>query len=122
MRFPVPLVPTGVNHYVRHFRNGGHRVTDAALAYKEAVAVYARGEFVKAKRFTVSIHIVLGYKERGDIDGFPKLVLDGMADAGIFRNPKGERLSDAYVDRLVVTRDCKTRPERGWTVIEVEPL
>jgi crossover junction endodeoxyribonuclease RusA len=118
----VPIVPPDLNHYVRHDRNGKHYVTREALAFKEALAIYARGEFVQAKSFAVQILIVLGKGQRGDVDGFQKLVLDGLANAGVFRDLKGKRLSDAHVDDLHSTRDRKERPDQGRTVITVEAL
>lgn len=120
--FTVPLVPPDVNHYVRHTRTGRHYVTKDATAFKQAVAIYGRNLFVCAKTFTVSIRIILPACKRGDADGFIKLVLDGMADAGIFRDRKGEIVSDAYVRCLCVMLDTDRRPKHGWTEIVVEAL
>jgi crossover junction endodeoxyribonuclease RusA len=120
--FTVPLVPPDLNHYVRHTRTGKHYVTKESLAFKQAVGVYARGEFVQAKSFSVRIIVVLGKGKKGDIDGFQKLVLDGLADVGVFRDLKGEVLSDAYVDDLHSKRDRKERPDQGRTIITVEAL
>ena len=120
--FTVPLVPPDLNHYVRHTRNGRHYVTKEALAFKATLAIYAHGEFVQAKSFAVQILVVLGKEKRGDVDGFQKLVLDGLADAGVFRGMKGNRLSDAHVDDLHSKRDRKERPDEGRTVITVEAL
>jgi crossover junction endodeoxyribonuclease RusA len=118
--FTVPIVPPDLNHYVRHTRNGRHYVTNEALGFKAMLAIYVHGEFVQAKSFAVRILIVLGKGQRGDVDGFQKLVLDGLADAGVFRGPKGNRLSDAYVDELHCKRDRKERPNEGRTVITVK--
>ena len=120
--FTVPLVPPDLNHYVRHTRDGRHYVTKESLAFKATLATCARGESIQANSFAVRILVVLGKGERGDVDGFPKLVLDGLADAGVFRGPKGNRLSDAYVDDLHCKRDRKERPDEGRTVISVEAL
>lgn len=109
--FVVPLVPPGLNHYVRHPRNGVHYVTREARAYKAAVAVCARGEFVAGETFEVEITVYLGKGASGDVDGFGKVVLDGLADAGVFRSHRRldafeapERLSDAYVTDLTLRR------------------
>lgn len=120
--FTVPLVPPDLNHYVRHTRAGRHYVTKEALAFKAELATCARGEFIQANSFAVRILIVLGKGQRGDVDGFQKLVLDGLADAGVFRGPKGNRLSDAYVDDLHCKRDRKERPDKGRTFITVKAL
>lgn len=122
LKFTVPLVPPGVNHYVKHTRSGRHYVTAEASAFKQAVAIYARGRSVQGKSFSVTLMIVLGKGDRGDVDGFPKLVLDGMADCGIFEDRKGKRVSDAYVRDLRVILDCDARPEHGSTEITVEAL
>jgi Holliday junction resolvase RusA-like endonuclease len=120
--FIVPLVPPSVNHYKVRFRNGNTVVTAEALAFKQAIALYARGGSVCAKTFVVRIKVVLPKKARGDVDNFPKLCMDGMADAGVFRDLKGKRVSDARVRRLVVDLDSDWRPDEGRTIITVEAL
>lgn len=93
----IPLVPPSVNHYVRHVR-GRHVVTKEAKAFKEAVAIFSREsphwDDTKAT-YIVGINIWLGKKQRGDIDNFPKLCLDGIRDAGVIH-------SDAAIKQLYV--------------------
>lgn len=120
--FTVPLVPPSVNHYVKHTRTGRSYVTAEATAFKQAVAVYACGGSVTAKTFSVRIAVRLPKKARGDVDNFPKLVLDGLADAGVFLNRKGKRVSDAWVRHLEVDLDAVTRPDEGCAVIIVDAL
>jgi crossover junction endodeoxyribonuclease RusA len=112
VRFTVPLVPPTVNHYVRHLRSGRHIVTPEAIAYKDAVAILSQGQQVDARAYSVGLGIFLGKGDKGDIDNFPKLVLDGLK-GHVFR-------SDAQVRRLVVNLD------RDWenprTEIEVRDL
>jgi len=57
--------------------------------------------------------------ERGDIDNFPKLVLDALADCGVFRDSKGKIVSDAHVMRLEVTKNDRERPDKGYTEVWV---
>jgi len=121
IEFTVPLVPPTVNHYIKHTRSGKHYVTGEAQAFKDAVAIFARGQFVKAKKFAVTIRIVFGKGDRGDWDNFPKLVCDGLACAGVFRDLKGKRVSDAHVKDGRVILDCDSRPEQGETHIIVSP-
>jgi Holliday junction resolvase RusA-like endonuclease len=45
----VSLVPPSVNRYVRHTRSGRHYVTAEALAFKEAVGLFARGARLRYK-------------------------------------------------------------------------
>lgn len=120
--FTVPLIPPSVNHYKVRFRNGNTVVTPEALAFKAAIAIYARGMALSAKTFSVCLAVTLPKGARGDVDNFPKLCLDGLADCGIFLNRKGQRVSDAYVRHLVVDLDCDSRPDEGRTVITVEGL
>ena len=122
INFTVPLVPPGVNHYVKHTRSGRHYVTGEAQAFKDAVAIFARGQFVQAKRFAVTIQIILGKGDKGDWDNFPKLVCDGLSYAGVFRDLKGNRVSDAHVKDGRVILDCDSRPTKGETQITVEAL
>lgn len=122
LEFTVPLTPPSVNHYKVRFRNGRTVVSDEATAFKAAVAIHARGEMVEAKRFRVTLLVRLGEGQRGDVDNFPKLCLDGLADAGVFRNRKGKRVSDAHVKDLRVVLDDWSRPETGCTCFEVEAL
>jgi Holliday junction resolvase RusA-like endonuclease len=122
LEFTVPLIPPSVNEYKTRFRSGNTVVSDQALAFKAAVAVYAKGCYVTGKKFCVHIDVILGKKQRGDVDNFPKLVLDGLADAGVFRDAKGERMTDAHVRRMVVFVDAEVRPEQGFTDIGIEAI
>ena len=111
LSFTVPLVPPTVNHYVKHTRKGAHYLTDEAKAFKDAVAIYARGKSIDddAKRVQVAISIYLGKGMKGDIDNYPKCVLDGL---------KGCVLkSDAMVKCLVVTLERDAANPR--TMIEL---
>jgi Holliday junction resolvase RusA-like endonuclease len=103
--FTVPyLVPPSGNHYkspcVYRDRNGyprrGFKVTPEAKAYKEAVAIFARGRTVappdaKKKKTAYDVHmvVVLGRGQKGDEDNFHKVGLDALTDAGVIH-------SDAY--------------------------
>jgi Holliday junction resolvase RusA-like endonuclease len=120
--FTVPLVPPSVNHYKVRTRRGFTYVTPEAMAFKSALGVFGRGQFVESRYFMVSIHITLGKGERGDVDNFPKLVMDGLAEMGAFRDLKGKIVSDAYVRCMCVMLDCDKRPEHGETSIVVEQL
>lgn len=111
LKLTIPLVPPGLNHYVRHTRNGRHYVTGGATAFKEAVAIVARGAFVIGRVFEVEAVIYLAHKQKGDVDGFGKLILDGLADAKVFQKPDKRRLlvtpcplSDAHVTDLILRK------------------
>jgi len=102
VRFTVPGVPPDVNHYVRHTRNGRHYVTREALKFKADVALCAAKQYVAAKEYEVELFIYLGHKQRGDIDGFPKLCLDGLVEAGVIH-------TDSAIVKLTIekSRDWK---------------
>lgn len=61
----VPLIPPSVNSYVRHTRSGRHYVTKEAKAFKQAVALLARGKALEADSYIVDIDITLGKGDRG---------------------------------------------------------
>jgi Holliday junction resolvase RusA-like endonuclease len=112
VRFTVPLTPPSVNDYVRHTRRGRHYQTQEAIAFKDAVALCAGGQQIDAQRLAVAITVYLGKADKGDIDNFPKLVLDGLKRSVV--------TSDAKFKRMVVDLD------RDWlnprTEIEVSAL
>ena len=123
VRFTVPLVPPSVNHYKVRFRNGRTVVSKEALGFKEAVALCSRDAGrCEGKTFYLSLRVILGRKDRGDVDNFPKLCLDGLAEAGVLRDRKGKIVSDAHIRMMTVVIDHETRPERGWTEFEVGVL
>ena len=79
----VPMIPPSVNSYVRHSR-GRHFKTPEANRFLETLVACARGAgAVSGKGYGVAIIIWLGKGDRGDIDNFPKLVLDGLVLAGV---------------------------------------
>ncbi len=115
----VPLIPPSVNHYKTRFRNGNTVVSSKALAFKQEIALAVRGRFVECIYITVVMTVTLGKGECGDIGNFPKLVLDGLADCGAFRDAKGKIVSDAHVLRLEVCVNDRERPDKGFTEVWV---
>lgn len=112
--FTVPLVPPSVNHYVKHTRSGRHYVTKEAKAFKEAVAIFARGKSAIAKRYEVEIAIFLAKRQRGDGDNFAKCVLDSLVSAGVIH-------SDAAVKKVSITKDRDWKnPRTEITITESE--
>lgn len=107
--FNVPMVPPSVNAYVRHTRTGRHYVSKEAKAFKEAVALFAKGQQIRAKAFCVDITIFLGPGQKGDLDNFAKCVLDGLVEAGIID-------SDA---KVTILQMAKYRSLNARTRIEI---
>ncbi len=101
----VPLVPPSVNHYWKHTRSGRHYVTQEGRAYKEAVAMCARGKRVRAKRYELEAVIYLGHGQRGDGDNFWKVIADGLVDAGVI-------YSDAAVTDWILRKRRDARSPR----------
>ncbi len=100
--FTVPLVAPSVNHYVKHTRSGHHYVTNEAQAFKEAVALCERRQYVAAKEYEVEVKVFLGRKQKGDLDNFGKVCLDSLVAANVIH-------TDSAVTRLVMEkgRDAK---------------
>jgi Holliday junction resolvase RusA-like endonuclease len=113
LEFSIPLTPPSVNSYVRHTKLGRHYQTPDAIAFKEAVAIFARGRSVEAEEFKVHIAVYLGRGSKGDVDNFAKLPIDGLVAAGVIH-------SDAAIRRLTLEK------HRDWvnprTEISIEPF
>jgi Holliday junction resolvase RusA-like endonuclease len=110
--FIVPLTPPSVNHYVRHVWRGTHvrhYITDEAQGFITAVQIMANGKLLPVGKYGVRLRIFLGKGERGDIDNFPKCVLDAL---------KGHIIhSDGAVKHLEV--DVDRDADKPRTEIEV---
>jgi Holliday junction resolvase RusA-like endonuclease len=124
--FTVPyLTPPSGNHYkkpcVYRDRNGyprhGYKLTPEAQAYKDAVALFARGRTVappdaKKKKTAYDVHIlvVLGPGQRGDEDNFLKCGLDALVWAGVIH-------SDAFAHCVCdVIRHDRSKPHTDYIV------
>jgi crossover junction endodeoxyribonuclease RusA len=97
----VPLLPPSVNHYVKHTRNGRHYVTKEAAAFKDAVALFSKGQQIRLEAYYIEIWFNLGKGVKLDLDNAPKLVLDGLVAAGVIH-------SDAAVTDLTLHK------RRNW--------
>jgi len=109
----VPLIPPSVNHYVKHSR-GRHYRTAAADDFMLLVKQAVKGRQVRAKAYAVSIAILLGQKQRGDLDNFAKVVLDSLVKAGAID-------SDSRVTSLGMSK-ARVYLAPGSTIIEVRAL
>jgi len=113
----LDCIPPGVNHYVKHTRDGRHYVAWESKVFMAKLAIACRGKQpVLADEFSVEILVTLGPKQKGDVDNFPKLILDTLAKAGMFVSMKGKRLSDSHVTSLTVK---KQRGEASTTLVEI---
>ena len=104
----IPGIPPSVNSYVRHSK-GRHYKTDEASRFQRDIAILAAGKKVEAESYAVLIHVFLGPKQKGDLDNFAKVILDGLVIAGVIH-------SDAAVVRLLLS---KSRAARGETLVHV---
>jgi Holliday junction resolvase RusA-like endonuclease len=132
--FTVPYLipPSGGNYkspckYIG--RDGGlhlgFKVTKAAKAYYDAVAIFARGQTVAPQtdaerrrvRYGVRIDVYLPPKGRGDFDNFWKCGLDALTHCGVIH-------SDANVDgehsKCVVHKDQRDNPRTEYQVSRIE--
>lgn len=122
MTIMVPLVPPSGNDYKRpDWKNKRFYVTPEAIRFKEAIAIFARGDTVGGRYFKVDVTVYLGKNGRLDADNCPKVIMDGMQEAGIFNGHPG---SKAFTDASV--KDLHIYIDRDWneprTVIHVEAI
>lgn len=112
VKFTVPLVPPSVNHYKMRTNRGVTFVGKEAKAFKQAVAIFSRGQQLEAEAYEVSAVFYLGHGQRGDLDNLLKCTLDGLAESRVIR-------TDAAVMRLTAekSRD-KENPRTEITVKE----
>jgi Holliday junction resolvase RusA-like endonuclease len=131
--FTVPYItPPSVNHYTKscYYRGAdgqshkGKKRTPEANAFREAVAIFARGRTVapptnnlrsKAK-YKVEITLTLGKNVRLDADNGMKVALDALQWAGVIH-------SDAFVveAKAIVIKDNRENPSTAFLVIRTEP-
>lgn len=123
--FTIPLTPPSVNHYVTH-GGGHHRKSEEALAWERDFGIFARRQYVVSDiaRFKFTLEIYLAPRESGDVDNFPKCVLDCAAKHGMFRDAKLREVSDAHVKNLqVLINDLPADRAKGpLTRITIEAL
>lgn len=113
----IPLLPASVNHYTLHKATGVHVKSPEAKGFEQSFGIFVRGAHAVSRTpaFTVAMQIVLPMGKRGDVDNFPKQLLDCAAKAGMFRSSNGLELADSYVHRLEVElyRDNESRQRFG---------
>lgn len=109
--FSVPYLPPSVNHYLIRVRNSARVIVKReAKKYKEDMALLAGRNPVgihtgSAKSFyEVTVRIFLGADQKGDIDNYQKLILDGIKDAGLIHS------DDAVLDLDIKKRRDRNRP------------
>jgi crossover junction endodeoxyribonuclease RusA len=115
----VPLTPPTGNMYVRHTRMGRHYVTREAKAFKQAVGLLARGQWVDAEAYEVEATVYLGAKQRGDVDNFGKVLLDALAEARVVRGTGGVGSDARVTDLILRKRRDRKAPRTELTVREV---
>jgi len=115
--FTIPLLPPSVNHYVTH-QGGKHFKSAEAKAWERDFPLFSKGQFVNGETFMVTIILTPGAKQKGDIDNYSKLVLDCIAKAGMLRNLKGQKLTDAAIKSLHIEliEDRKNGPKTEITI------
>jgi Holliday junction resolvase RusA-like endonuclease len=103
----IPFTPPSVNHYKKPITlrtSNGPRLsfalTDEARAFRDAVAIFARGQTLvpltateRTKiRYALTVTVFLGKNESGDADNYWKCIADSLVKAGVIH-------SDARVRR-----------------------
>ena len=131
--FTVPWLSPSVNHYWQPtmytdrcgYTRRGRKLSKEARAWKDAVAIFARGQTVapesererKKTRYRVKIDVYFGPGNRGDGDNFAKGCLDGLENAGVIH-------SDAAIETCEITvhRDERSNPDNPRTQFTVERI
>src|SRR5665213_803003 len=124
------LTPPSVNHYkvpvmvrTRQGRVKSFAITPEARAFQDAVAVFAGGRSLtpetKKERdkvvYCVEAMIVLGAKDRLDIDNGMKVLLDGLQKAGVIHSDA--RVGEMHVKMVWDQRD-NPRTEIEVSIVE----
>lgn len=105
VRLRIDGIPPSVNHYTKHTRSGVHYKTAEAKNYQTIIAVVAGNHRHKQyEAIEVKLAIYLGPGQRGDVDNFPKVVLDALVKCGVIR-------SDASIMKLTVEKFRASKPE-----------
>lgn len=131
--FTVPgLTPPSTNHYTSPcmytgrdgYAHRGKKLTPAAKAYKDAVAIFARGRTVapttdaerRRVKYRVEVRVCLGPRQRLDSDNSLKVAIDALAYAGVLH-------SDAYVQesKAIIVKDERHDPRTEFIVERMEP-
>lgn len=99
--FDIPLVPPSVNHYKKPItlrtRNGprlSFALTPEAVAFGDAVAIFARGQTLipttlaerNEIRYALTVTVFLGKNQRGDGDNYWKCIADSLVRAGVIHS------------------------------------
>jgi Holliday junction resolvase RusA-like endonuclease len=135
--FEVPLTPPSVNHYKKpiklHTRNGivnSYARTPEAEAFRDAVAIFARGQSLipattkerREIRYRLIATVFLGEGQRGDGDNFFKVLADSVANAGVIHSDARVRSWHIEVEdndrKNPRTLICVTTMKRGRTLAE----
>jgi hypothetical protein len=130
--FTVPyLTPPSTNHYVvpviytgkDGLPHRGKKRTKEANAYRDAVAIFARGRTVapstdserRRVRYRIVVRVVLGFNQRLDGDNALKVAIDSLKDCGVIH-------SDAYSEdsRALIVKNDRQNPRTEFTVERME--
>lgn len=135
--FEVPgLTPPSVNHYKVPWWNHRtqrieYKITAEAIAFMEAVAIFARGQSLAPKtpaerrkiRYALVVTVFLGKGEHGDGDNYWKCVGDALEDARVIHSDGRVRSWHLEVDdgdrENPRTLICVSLDEGGPTMAEV---
>jgi Holliday junction resolvase RusA-like endonuclease len=106
LKIIVPITPPSVQHY-NHQRvatvKGKHLVmwypSKEAKAWWKAVGAASGGRALEAKGYEVAYVIYQGHNERGDVDNYAKVILDGIVKAGVIDTDHKVIAMHAYKSR-----------------------
>jgi Holliday junction resolvase RusA-like endonuclease len=97
----IPFTPPSVNHYKKPITlrtSNGPRLsfalTPEAKAFRDAVAIFARGQTLvpltaterNKIRYALTVTVFLGKNESGDADNYWKCIADSLVKAGVIHS------------------------------------
>jgi Holliday junction resolvase RusA-like endonuclease len=126
IQFTVPLLVPSTNHYKRPCKyigkdgclHLGFKLTKDAKAYRDAVAIFARGQTVapptdterRKVKYTVQMDVYLSQGQRLDSDNALKVGLDSLVWCGVIHSD-----ANVYESRAIIHKDERDNPENPRT-------
>lgn len=113
MKLTIPMLPPSANHYKKYRvvgRNVHWYLTAQAIAWREAVCMYAKGKQLPKTCYSVRITVFRGKGDRGDVDNYAKVVLDSLQKCGVLGN-------DDWVQELIIVKQRDIENPRTEIVI-----
>lgn len=126
IQFTVPMLVPSTNHYKRPCKyigkdgclHLGFKLTKDAKAYRDAVAIFARGQTVapptdaerRKVKYTVQMDVYLGPGQRLDSDNALKVGIDSLVWCGVLHSD-----ANVYESKAIIHKDERNNPDNPRT-------